>query len=55
MRLSPISFVFSLLLLPSSHAHRIEIEPGTKECFFESLQPQDKASPLLSLGVYIYS
>ena len=24
--------------------HRIEIDPGEKQCFFEALQPQDKVS-----------
>jgi hypothetical protein len=24
--------------------HRIEIDPGEKQCFFETLQPQDKVS-----------
>jgi hypothetical protein len=33
---------FALALICS--AHRIEIEPGEKECFYETLQPQDKVS-----------
>jgi hypothetical protein len=26
------------------YGHRIEIDPGEKQCFFETLQPQDKVS-----------
>lgn len=26
----------------TSSAHRIEVEPGEKECFYETLQPQDR-------------
>ena len=28
--------------------HRIEIDPGEKQCFFEALQPQDKVSNRVS-------
>jgi hypothetical protein len=28
--------------------HRIEIDPGEKQCFFEALQPQDKVSARVS-------
>ena len=30
------------VLLHLTSAHRIEIDPGDKECFFETLQPQDR-------------
>lgn len=26
-------------------AHRIEVDPGEKACFFEVLQPQDRVRP----------
>ena len=29
--------------------HRIEIDPGEKQCFFEALQPQDKVSERVSM------
>lgn len=35
-----------LLALPLAFAHRIEIEAGEKECFYETLGPQDKVSSL---------
>lgn len=30
--------------------HRIEIDPGEKQCFFEALQPQDKVSEWASVS-----
>lgn len=41
-----------LLALPLAFAHRIEIEAGEKECFYEVLAPQDKVSSLLSHILY---
>lgn len=34
----------ALFILHLASAHRIEIDPGEKECFFEALQPQDRVS-----------
>ena len=33
-----------------ARAHRLEIDPGGKECFFESLQPQDKMTVTYEVG-----
>ncbi|KAI9639537.1 putative COPII-coated vesicle protein [Dioszegia hungarica] len=33
-----------------SNAHRIEIDPGEKECFFEVLQPQDRMTVTYEVG-----
>lgn len=34
-----------LLLFSTAVAHRIDVEPGQKECFHEMLQPNDKVRP----------
>lgn len=33
-----------LAFLSLSLAHRIDIEPGTKACFYETLNPEDRVS-----------
>ena len=40
-----------LLFLRLISAHRIEIDPGGKECFFENLQPQDRVRVILAGSV----
>jgi hypothetical protein len=43
MILRPLALLSALtFLLSLSAAHRIEIDPGGKECFHENLQPQDR-------------
>ncbi|OWZ60417.1 COPII-coated vesicle protein [Cryptococcus neoformans] len=39
-----------LLALPLAFAHRIEIEAGEKECFYEVLAPQDKMTVTYEVG-----
>jgi len=39
-----IPLILAFSLLPFSTAHRIEIDPGEKECYHETLQPQDRVS-----------
>ncbi|WWC93942.1 hypothetical protein V866_000780 [Kwoniella sp. B9012] len=41
-----------LLVLPFTFtlAHRIEIDPGEKECYFESLQPKDRMTITYEVG-----
>ncbi|KIR33627.1 COPII-coated vesicle protein [Cryptococcus deuterogattii MMRL2647] len=39
-----------LLALPLAFAHRIEIEAGEKECFYETLGPQDKMTVTYEVG-----
>lgn len=43
MILRNLSICLAIILLASqSTAHRIEVDPGDKTCFFETLQPQDR-------------
>jgi len=38
----PLLLTLALGFLSFGAAHRIEVEPGEKECFYEMLQPQDR-------------
>ena len=38
----PLLLTLALGVLSFGAAHRIEGEPGEKECFYETLQPQDR-------------
>ena len=40
-RFHPILLI-TLVFLALGSAHRIEVDPGEKECFYETLQPQDR-------------
>ncbi|WVR07301.1 hypothetical protein IAU60_004342 [Kwoniella sp. DSM 27419] len=48
-RLAALLTLF-LLAIPLVLAHRIEIDPGQKECYFESLQPGDKMTVTYEVG-----
>ncbi|CAD6566911.1 MAG: p24 complex component [Tremellales sp. Tagirdzhanova-0007] len=52
MILRPIAPAFSIafLILPLASAHRIEIEPGGKECYFENLESQDRMTVTYEVG-----
>lgn len=43
MILRPVLQLVSLALAAiTTQAHRVEIDPGQRQCYFETLQPQDK-------------
>ncbi|RSH81533.1 p24 complex component [Saitozyma podzolica] len=49
-RLRPLFVLPFLAFLLSTTAHRIEIDPGGKECYFENLQPQDRMTVTYEVG-----
>jgi hypothetical protein len=48
MILRLLNLVILACLAITALAHRIEIDPGQKQCFFETLQPQDKVRQVKS-------
>jgi hypothetical protein len=50
-RLRPLFVLPFLAFLLSTTAHRIEIDPGGKECYFENLQPQDRVRALCAISL----
>lgn len=46
----PLFVLPFLAFLLSTTAHRIEIDPGGKECYFENLQPQDRVRAICAIS-----
>ncbi|WVQ77195.1 hypothetical protein IAR50_006878 [Cryptococcus sp. DSM 104548] len=47
---SLFAFLVLLLVPLAAFAHRLELEAGEKECFFETLDPQDKMTVTYEVG-----
>jgi hypothetical protein len=52
MILRPVLTLVTLALAAiTTIAHRVEIDPGQRQCYFETLEPQDKVCHVMSYSV----